>query len=31
MDETVGNARKAINKINLMQNQIEHLSQDIGN
>lgn len=30
MDETFGNARKVINKINLMQNQIEHLSQDIG-
>lgn len=31
MDETFGDARKVINKINLMQNQIEHLSQDIGN
>ena len=30
MDETFGNARKVINKINSMQNQIGHLSQDIG-
>lgn len=30
MDETFGNAQKAINKINSMKNQIEHLSQDIG-